>query len=82
MRIWSPTRTSEFDYRLRESGRKLLLDANIVIKWECRQSIAELFRQYLRYGRGKADVVLLHPDSMKPRHLAAAAWRRGSGWRR
>lgn len=62
----------EFDYRLRESGRKLLLDPNIVIKWECRQSIADLFRQYLRYGRGKADVVLLHPDSMKPRHLAAA----------
>ncbi len=62
----------EFDYRLRQSGRRLLLDPKIVIDWDCRQSVANLFRQYLRYGRGKSDVVLLHPTSIQPRHLAAA----------
>jgi cellulose synthase/poly-beta-1,6-N-acetylglucosamine synthase-like glycosyltransferase len=60
----------EFDYRLRRSGRALLFDPDLVIAWHCRQSIPELFRQYRRYGRGKVDVAVLHPDSMGPRHVA------------
>lgn len=63
----------EFDYRVLRAGRKLLLDPRIVIDWQCRQSIPDLYRQYVRYGRGKADVVLLHPKSMKARHLAPVA---------
>jgi succinoglycan biosynthesis protein ExoA len=67
----------EFDFRLRDSGERLLLDPQIVIAWQCRQSVPELWRQYLRYGRGKADVAVLHPGSLQPRHLAApllVAW--------
>ena len=67
----------EFDFRLRDSGERLLLDPGIVIEWECRQSVPELWRQYLRYGRAKADVAVLHPGSLQPRHLAApllVAW--------
>jgi succinoglycan biosynthesis protein ExoA len=67
----------ELDYRLRESGERLLLDPEIVIAWQCRQSVPDLWRQYLRYGRGKADVAALHPASLQPRHLAApvlVAW--------
>ncbi|TGD88953.1 glycosyltransferase family 2 protein [Mycolicibacterium sp. CH28] len=63
----------ELDYRIRRSGRTLLLDPNIVIKWQCRQSIPDLYRQYARYGSGKADVAFLHPSSMQARHLAAPA---------
>jgi hypothetical protein len=63
----------EFDYRLRESGERLLLDPGIVIAWHCRQSVPDLWRQYLRYGRGKADVAALHPASLQPRHLVAPA---------
>jgi succinoglycan biosynthesis protein ExoA len=63
----------ELDYRLRESGERLLLDPGIVIAWQCRQSVPDLWRQYLRYGRGKADVAALHPASLQPRHLAAPA---------
>jgi cellulose synthase/poly-beta-1,6-N-acetylglucosamine synthase-like glycosyltransferase len=63
----------ELDYRLRESGERLLLDPAIVISWQCRQSVPDLWRQYLRYGRGKADVAALHPASLQPRHLAAPA---------
>jgi succinoglycan biosynthesis protein ExoA len=58
----------EFDYRLRKSGRTLLFDPSIVIKWHCRQSIRDLFRQYYRYGSGKVDVARLHPESMSVRH--------------
>jgi succinoglycan biosynthesis protein ExoA len=61
----------EFDYRVRQAGRRLLFDPDMSIRWHCRQSLPDLFRQYQRYGRGKLDVALLHPDSLRPRHLAA-----------
>jgi succinoglycan biosynthesis protein ExoA len=63
----------ELDYRLREKGHALLFDPDIAIAWHCRQSIAELWQQYRRYGRGKADVALMHPNSLALRHLAAPA---------
>ena len=61
----------EFDYRLRQAGYRLLFDPDMTIRWHCRQSVPDLFRQYRRYGSGKLDVALLHPDSLRPRHLAA-----------
>jgi succinoglycan biosynthesis protein ExoA len=60
----------EMDHRLQQAGYPLLFDPAMAIAWECRQSIADLWRQYLRYGRGKADVALLHPESLRPRHVA------------
>src|SRR5207245_2739331 len=41
------------------------------IGWQCRQAVPELFHQYRRYGRGKADVARLHPASLQPRHVVA-----------
>ena len=63
----------EFDYRLRRERHSLLFDPALRIDWKCRQTIAELFSQYRRYGRGKADVARLYPASLQPRHLAAPA---------
>jgi cellulose synthase/poly-beta-1,6-N-acetylglucosamine synthase-like glycosyltransferase len=63
----------ELDYRLRQRGGRLLLDPRVVIQWQCRQSVPDLFRQYVRYGEGKADVALLHPASLSPRHVVAPA---------
>ena len=63
----------ELDYRLRLAGHELLFDPAISISWECRQSLSELWRQYRRYGRGKADVAEIHPESLALRHLAAPA---------
>jgi succinoglycan biosynthesis protein ExoA len=63
----------ELDYRLRRRGGRLLLVPSVVIAWQCRQSIPDLYRQYVRYGRGKADVALLHPTSLSARHVAAPA---------
>lgn len=63
----------ELDYRLRGAGHRLLFDPRMVIDWHCRQSIADLFGQYHRYGLGKVDVVRLHPESMHPRHFAPPA---------
>lgn len=61
----------EFDHRVRSTGRELLFDPAMVIAWECRPTIRAFWRQYRRYGRGKASVVRLHPGSTKARHLAA-----------
>ncbi len=63
----------ELDYRLRQTGRELLFDPDIAIEWHCRQEVPDLFRQYRRYGRGKADVARLHPESLRIRHLVAPA---------
>jgi succinoglycan biosynthesis protein ExoA len=59
----------EFDHRLRQTGARLLFDPRLRIDWLSKQSIGDLYRQYRRYGRGKVDVVRLHPRSLKPRHL-------------
>lgn len=61
----------EFDYRVRAAGHSLLFDPTLVIHWHCRQSIAALYRQYRRYGKGKVKVIAKHPGSASPRHLAA-----------
>lgn len=63
----------ELDYRLRRRGGRLLLDPRVVISWHCRQSVPDLYRQYVRYGKGKADVALLHPTSLSARHVVAPA---------
>ncbi|NIZ92026.1 glycosyltransferase family 2 protein [Kineococcus rubinsiae] len=63
----------EFDYRVRSAGHQLLFDPALVIKWENRQTVAALFQQYRRYGRGKVKVASKHPRSLRPRHLAAPA---------
>jgi cellulose synthase/poly-beta-1,6-N-acetylglucosamine synthase-like glycosyltransferase len=63
----------EFDWRVRQAGHELYFDPELSIDWECRQSITDLYHQYRRYGRGKANVAALHPASVRPRHLAAPA---------
>jgi len=63
----------EFDHRVREAGHRILFDPQLRIDWECRQSIRDFAKQYRRYGGGKVSVVVKHPGSLKPRHLAAPA---------
>jgi glycosyltransferase involved in cell wall biosynthesis len=59
----------EFDHRLRQTGAKLLFDPRLRIDWLSKQTVGDFYRQYRRYGRGKVDVLRLHPTSLKPRHL-------------
>jgi glycosyltransferase involved in cell wall biosynthesis len=63
----------EFDYRVRRAGGRLLFDPSLVIAWQCRQSVPDLFQQYRRYGMGKVDVMCLHPESMSLRHFLPPA---------
>ena len=63
----------EFDYRVRESGEQLLFDPQIRIAWDCRQKVTDLFKQYHRYGAGKVQTLVTHPESLSARNLAAPA---------
>ncbi|MEJ3652903.1 glycosyltransferase [Actinomycetes bacterium KLBMP 9759] len=64
----------EFDYRLRLAGHRLLFDPAIVITWHSRQTLGDLYRQYRRYGHGKVAVAMMHPKSMRPRHVLVPAF--------
>jgi glycosyltransferase involved in cell wall biosynthesis len=59
----------EFDYRLRQSGARLLFDPRLRIAWQSKETVRDFYLQYRRYGRGKVDVALLHPRSLHPRHV-------------
>lgn len=61
----------EFDYRVRASGRELLFDPEMRIDWQCPQSIRGFWRQYRRYGRGKVNTLVRHPESGAVRHYVA-----------
>lgn len=61
----------EFDYRLRSAGHAILFDPALRISWDCRNRVADLFHQYRRYGSGKVQTLMTHPESISPRNLAA-----------
>lgn len=61
----------DFNYRVRQQGERVLLDASAHSAYFARPTLGELARQYARYGRWKAQMVRLHPRSLKLRQLAA-----------
>ena len=61
----------EFNYRVRQSGRDVILDRGGHCDYFARTTIAKLAAQYWRYGRWKAQMVRLQPGSIKLRHLVA-----------
>jgi cellulose synthase/poly-beta-1,6-N-acetylglucosamine synthase-like glycosyltransferase len=47
----------DFDHRLIQAGYSLGYQPAMVVHWKVRERIADLFRQYRRYGRGKAAMI-------------------------
>lgn len=71
---------ADFDYRIREHGDRIGFDPEMVIDWQVRDSVGGLFRQYRRYGRGKAAMVRKNGSSaVRLRHLAAPVAVVGTG---
>jgi len=64
----------DFHYRIRERGGRILLDTSGHSLYFARPTIRELARQYFRYGTWKAQMVKLHPRSLRWRHLVAPAF--------
>lgn len=63
----------ELNWRIRRSGRRILLDPEIRFRYVPRSSFGGVFRQYRDYGRARVRVVAEHPGFLRTRHLAPAA---------
>ncbi len=61
----------ELNYRLRKRGKTVWFDPELVVQYRPRGTLWALIRQYFNAGRGKSLVILKHPGSVRPRHLAA-----------
>src|SRR6185436_10543448 len=64
----------DFNYRVRQSGREVILDRSGHCDYFARSSLKGLASQYRRYGGWKARMLRLHPRSMKLRHFVAPAF--------
>ncbi len=64
----------DIDHRILGVGHRIRYDPQMHIYWQVRETVRQLGRQYRRYGRGKAGMVLKNgPTAVRPRHLAAPA---------
>ena len=71
-----PSRVAEdadFYYRLRKSGGRVLVDPAIVSTYQPRETITDLWRQFYRYGLGKADMLYVNGEFPSWRPLAPLA---------
>ena len=57
----------EYNYRLRKSGAKILLAADVYCRYFSRSSLRSLWRQYFQYGYWKVRVMQKHPRQMRMR---------------
>jgi cellulose synthase/poly-beta-1,6-N-acetylglucosamine synthase-like glycosyltransferase len=63
----------EFNYRLRESGGRILMSPAIRSVYFSRPSLQGLLQQYWNYGIAKAEVLRRHPSRISPRHAVPSA---------
>ncbi len=61
----------EFNYRVRLTGKDVVLDRSGHCDYFARTTLRGLAAQYSRYGSWKARMVRMHPQSIKVRHLVA-----------
>lgn len=60
---------AELNWRLRESGKKIWFEPELVASYKPRSTLKELAEQYFDYGRWRRHVVRVHPRSIKWRQL-------------
>jgi succinoglycan biosynthesis protein ExoA len=64
----------EFNYRVRKTGLAVLLDPSMRLTYVARANLRALTLQYFRYGWCKAQMLRLHPSSIKWRQAVPAAF--------
>ena len=60
---------AELNWRLRETGKKIWFQPELVATYKPRSTLKELGRQYFEYGKWRRRVVKAHPRSIKLRQL-------------
>ena len=64
----------DFYYRVRRGGGRVLLETSGHCTYYARPTLRDLAAQYFRYGGWKAQMLKLHPRSVKWRQLVAPAF--------
>jgi succinoglycan biosynthesis protein ExoA len=62
----------ELSFRLRERGGKIIQDGRIKIQYYPRNSLWQLFKQFMQYGYWKVSVIKKHPQQASLRHFLPA----------
>lgn len=60
---------AELNWRLRQSGKKIWFEPELVASYKPRSTLKELSEQYFNYGRWRRHVIRVHPRSLKWRQL-------------
>jgi succinoglycan biosynthesis protein ExoA len=63
----------DLDHRLRKAGGRVVFDPEIWSVYYARETLGAIARQYWRYGRWKAAMLVSAPESLRPRQLAPPA---------
>jgi succinoglycan biosynthesis protein ExoA len=63
----------ELNYRLRKAGGRVFFTPQMRSRYQNRQSLKALARQFFQYGWWKVRVLQKHPAQMSPRHFAPPA---------
>lgn len=69
---FSHNEDAELDLRIVQSGGKILLAADVLIDYFPRATPHALWRQYFKFGEGRARTALKHKAPLKPRQLIPA----------
>jgi succinoglycan biosynthesis protein ExoA len=70
---FSHNEDAEYDARLRQSGERIFLDADIRLSYLPRATVGALARQYFNYGKGRARTLMKHGERPKLRQLIPPA---------
>ena len=70
---FSHNEDAEYDTRLRKSGGRIFLDADIRLSYLPRATVGALARQYFNYGKGRARTLMKHGEKPKLRQLIPPA---------
>lgn len=54
----------DFNYRLKEAGFKAYMSQSLAIKYYPRESLYGLFKQMVRYGKGRFKFLKKHPETL------------------
>jgi succinoglycan biosynthesis protein ExoA len=64
----------EFNYRVFKSGLVSYISPRLKIRYQPRASLGALWRQMMRYGRGRFRLIRKHHEAFSPSQLAPAAF--------
>ena len=68
------TEDDDMNARVRAAGLRIWLDPDIRSTYLCRDSLADIWRQFYGYGYWKVALATVRPDALRVRHFLPAAF--------